>query len=122
MSGIEKQGKESIERRVKLESISITYNGKLYKSLYMIPLPRLSIVMKIIRRKGQCMQQTVVSVTNPINRIYIGESSRTLLHRRRTLGRHSLNLNSMVRIVVVLRNVPRGFTTRNYMTTENQTM
>ena len=63
------------------------------------------------------MQQPVVSVTNPFDRIYIGESSRTLIHRRRTLERHSM----VVRIVVGLRNVPRGCITRYYMTTENQT-
>ena len=40
-----------------------------------------------MQRKGQCMQQAVVSVTIPINRIYIGEWSRTLIHRRRTLGK-----------------------------------
>ena len=48
---------ESIERRVKHESISITYIRKLYNSLYTILLPRHSIVMKMIQRKGQCMQQ-----------------------------------------------------------------
>ena len=39
------------------ESISITYIRKLYNSLYTILLPRHSIVMKMIQRKGQCMQQ-----------------------------------------------------------------
>ena len=39
-----------------------------------------------------------------------------------TLGRYSMNLNWMVRILVGIRNVPRGCITRYYMTTENQTM
>ena len=58
---------ESIERRVKLESISMTYIRKLYNSLYMILLPRLSIVMKLYEGR--------VSVCSRLVTFKMGETS-----------------------------------------------